>query len=285
MSRSHKKKRNVGIAYECLVRYISKALVEGDHQKSNKAIKVLKHHLKPNTQLYKEFRLVNALLRTTVSNPNVASSILQEAKTAARSHNKSALDREKSLLIRSINHSGLAEDGLYDQQINEYRVLATIQTLLNDWRSSDPNLERMGQYEEQLVTWLTTPKDQSNSNLMSESAPGSQRLLMRVMMKKLNEKYSGNLNARQKDLIRAYVWSSSKGDVTQFREKLQEVKDEVMTAIDVYSARNTSDKYVLERLGTTREKLVSEDLDSINDETVTRFLLYTKLCDEMTSEE
>src|SRR6056297_1342856 len=98
MSRkSHNKKRNTGLLYEFLVRRISEALLEGDQKKSNIALKVIKKHFsKENSQLYKEFRLINSLMKTTVGSEHTAASIIKEAKRAAKSHNNKSLDREKS---------------------------------------------------------------------------------------------------------------------------------------------------------------------------------------------
>ena len=130
MSKSHNKKRNTALLYEFLVRTIASALVEGDKKTSSTALKILRRYFKPGTQLYKEFRLFNALVKTTVSSSAVTSSIIAEAKAAAQTADIVALDREKSLLIRSINHA-LNIDNFYDHPVSEYRTYATIQTLLN----------------------------------------------------------------------------------------------------------------------------------------------------------
>ena len=73
MSRTHNKRRNAGLLYEFLVRTISQALVEGNQKKSSTALKILRRHFKPGTELHKEFRLINALVRSTVSSESVAS--------------------------------------------------------------------------------------------------------------------------------------------------------------------------------------------------------------------
>ncbi len=90
---AHNKKRNTGLLYEFLIKTISQALVDDDKKRSSKALKIVKTHFKPGTELYKEFRLVNSIMKTTVSSEAVASSILNEAKSAARSHDLNALDK------------------------------------------------------------------------------------------------------------------------------------------------------------------------------------------------
>jgi hypothetical protein len=283
-SMSHNKKRNCGLLYAFLVRTISQALVEGNQKKSATALKILRRYFKPGTELYKEFRLINALFKTTVSSEAVAASILSEAKTAARSYNLAALDREKSLLIKQINYS-LNDDDFYDQQINEYRMYATIQTLLNDWRSVNSDLGRMASYEDQLMQWLINPKPEAEEHMLSEESTGTARLLMKVMTKKLNEKYAGVLNEEQRSLVKAYVFAMANDDPNTIKNKMAEIKDGLLSRIEEYSAESPDNKYINDKLQDARARLLTENLETIDDDTVTRFMLYTKLHTELNSEE
>lgn len=283
MSKTHNKRRNAGLLYEFLVRTISKALVEGDSKKSSLAMKILKRHFKQGTELYREFRLINSLMQTTVSSEAVAASIVYEAKSAARSHNIDELNRQKSLLIKNINHA-LRDDTFYDQQVNEYKAYATIQTLLNDWRSQDPDLRRMAQYEDQLVKWLVTERTSPQQPTQDES-PGTCRLLMKVMMKRMNEKYAGVLTTEQKQLIRAYAFSAANDNDDTIKSKLTEMRDELVSAIDEYRDYNKDNEYVAKKLDEARSQVVGENIETIDDDTVVRFMLYTKLLEELRDKE
>jgi len=284
MSKSHQKKRNAGLMYEFLVSSISRALVEDDKRRSAAALRVIKKHFKPGSELYKEFRLINSLMKTNVSNHTVAANILQEAKRAARSHDYAALDREKSLLIRSINH-GLKDDMFYDSAIKEYRMYATLQTLINDWRSATPDLERMARYEDQVVTWLTSERDSAATPGVLDESPGTNRLLMKVMMKKLNEKYNGVLSPMQKEIVRSYAWSTTHDSNKMITEQLKSVQHTLVGAISEYIDTHPVEKALITKLTTTREKLLAENVDSVDDATVTRFMLYSKLDSELKSED
>ena len=46
MSKSHNKKRNVGIVFEQLVKYASKAIVENDQEKASKVLKITNKYFK-----------------------------------------------------------------------------------------------------------------------------------------------------------------------------------------------------------------------------------------------
>ena len=283
-SHNHNKKRNTGLIYEFLVRTISSALVEGDKKKSSAALKILKRHFKPGTELYKEFRLINSLVKTTVSSDSVAGSILREAKTAAKNYDLSELNREKSILIKHINYT-LGNGDFYDQQINEYKTYATVQNLLNCWRTEDSDIGKVALYEDQLVKWLTSGKETLDEHVIPEENPGMSRLLMKVMTKKLNEKYSGVLSEDQRALVKSYIFSTASDDVGIIKNKLSEIKDNLLDRIDEYSRANEENEYIKQKLGSVRDRLLSETIENINDEVITRFMLYTRLGSELDSEE
>lgn len=284
MNKGHNKKRNTGLLYEFLVNTISRSLVEGNNKTSSQALKILRRHFKPGTELYKEFRLINALRKTTVTSEMTASSILQEAKLSARTYDTKLLDKQKSLLIRDINHI-INDENFYDQQVYEYRFLATVQTLLNDWRDPNRDLSRTASYEDLVLKHLTAEKLVEQEQSLSEETPGTSRLLMKVMMKKLNEKYSGLLNNEQKSLIRAYAFSTANADGESIKLKLSEVKESLLTSIESFGSLHPGNEYINNKLLEAKQQLLSEDLEVVDDETVTRFMLYTKLAVEIESED
>ena len=279
----HNKKRNTGLLYEFLIRTISQALVDDDKHKSSRALKIIKAHFKVGTELYKEFRLINSIMKTTVSAESVASSILGEAKIAARSHDVNMLDKEKSLLIRSINHQ-LNDDSFYDQPIVEYRTIATIQNLLNCWRSKSIDLSSMAKYEDHVVNWLVTPKVESNQQITTEGTAGSNRLLMKIMMKKLGEKYDNTLSVEQKSLIKAYAFSAANDDEKTIVLKLNEIKDKLLKSIDSYTENKIEEKYITDKLNKVKSGLLTEII-KVDDSIVAEYMLYIKLIDEMSGGE
>jgi hypothetical protein len=285
MSKSHNKKRNTALLYEFLVRTISAALVEGDKKKSSTALRILKKYYKPGTQLYKEFRLFNALLKTTVSSDSVSSTIINEARAAASSANLTELDREKSLLIRSINHM-IKDDNFYDQPIAEYKMYASIQTLLNEWRKTpgSADIAALGKYEDQLRIWLLSEKKSVDLSVNDDS-PGTSRLLMKVMMKKLNEKYSNSLNSDQKEIIRSYAFSTANDDQTTIKKKLEEIRIDLLNSMDSYISSNPENTYVIQKLNMAKSQMLSESLDVIDDSSVSRFMLYSSLKQELSGDE
>ena len=281
MSKSHNKKRNVGIIYEQLVRKISEALVDGDMNRANLVLGILKNNFKKKTELYKEFRLFNALVKTTVSSDSIATRILSEAKNAAQDHDAATLRKEKSRLIKEINHT-LDDDGFYSTRIESYRTYATIQTLLNDWRNPPrADIKRVALYEDKIHSWLITEK--STTELEDLKSDDIDKLTVKIMREKFNKRYGMTLTENQRSLIREMVFSKETGDGSVARSLMKEQKEAVVSLIQKYE-RNCTSKYSLKKVPLVLEAVRSLDTDNISDENVARFLTTIKLGTELAEE-
>lgn len=285
MSRTHNKKRNTALLYEFLIKTISSALVENDKRKSSIALKIIRRYFKSGTELYKEFRIFNALIKTTVSSDSVGTSILKEARAAVESLNHEMLDKEKSLLIRNINHA-INDENFYDQPVSEYRMYASIQTLFNEWQKpvGTADIALLANYENQLREWLISEKKKEDHTIIDET-PGTTRLLMKIMMKKLNEKYSVSLNNDQREIIKAYAFSTANDNQTTIKKKLEEVQGTLLEAIDVYTTQNSNNTFVIDKLQNAKSKILSESFNTVDDATVSKFMLYSSLQHELTTNE
>ena len=259
--------------------------MSGDKKKSSTALRILRRYYKPGTQLYKEFRLFNSLVKTTVSSDAVVFSILKEARLAATTLDIAALDREKSLLICNINRM-INDENFYDQPIAEYKLYATIQTLLNEWRkpAGTTNIASLANYENQLQEWLLSEKKKSDETLIDET-PGTTRLLMKIMMKKLNEKYSSVLNNDQREIIKAYAFSAASEDQLTIKKKLEEIRLNLLNAIDEYIERKQENVFLINKLSAAKSSIMLESLDIIDDSVVTKFMLYSTLHNELNENE
>ncbi|MAE83209.1 MAG: hypothetical protein CMB80_10760 [Flammeovirgaceae bacterium] len=278
MSKSHNKKRNVGVIYELLLRNISECLIRDDKPSAQKALNIIERKFKNGTELYREFRLFNALIRSTVSSSSVAAAILTEAKQAARRCDESLLNREKSLLIREINHN-LNDPKFYYRRIPEYKMYATIQTLLNDWRKGDDaNFSRVIQYESKVAENLLEQKDVPDIN--DGANPDVNSLVVNIMTEKINKRYSGKINGEQRDLIRDYVFSISNNKDIKIKSKLTGVKDNILSDLKLFREK-TNNKILLEKIDTVNKKLISESFDKVNDESISRFLVLIQLRQEL----
>jgi len=272
---NHNKKRNVGLIYEQLIRYASKCILEGRTERAEIAMKILREHFKPGTELYKEFRLFNALIQTTVPSEAIALRVIEEAKKAAMSHDSKTLDAEKSVLIRNINKK-IDFPGFFDMRIPEYRKLATVQTLLNNWRSTDTTFSpQRVMYEAKVVEHLTekveVPKIVKKSEVTS--------LSLKLMQEKLERKYSSSLSQEQIKLINLYVKASTRGDAKSLQETCSNIKSRAINALSLLR-REKGEKILTEKIDPVKREVEALPEKNIQEGDLTRYLTLIKLISE-----
>ena len=271
----HNKKRNVGIVYEMLLKYITENVMTNNQSNAKKAIKIIEQRFNKNTELYKEFRLFNALANTTVSGTHVAASILAEAKSAARRMDEKKLKKEKSLLIKDINYK-LNDPNFFHRRLSNFKDLATVQTLINEWKLGDKsNLSKMIEYEKLLVERLV-----DDQKIMSEVKfdQRSDSLVFKVMSEKINKKYDNSLLPEQKDIIRNYAIYS--GDHDTLRYFLESVKTNTIKKLNEYK-KVAKNKIVLSKIGKVVRNIKNLQTENVDDDVISKYLTVVSLKNEI----
>ena len=275
-TRSHNKKRNVGIIYELLLATAAKGIVENKDPLTKRAQSLIKRFYSEGTEIYKEHRLFKAIVEPYISDGSLATKILEEAKKAARTHNVHRLEREKSRLIKEINHS--FGKGFYQQKIKNYTDYATVQTLMNDWRLwNKADFSRVTLYESKVHNILTTPKKQES--LQQEHDDSVDNLVVKVMTEKFNEKYGKQLTDVQQLLIREYVFAEN-GNTKRFQQVLEKIKKTVTRDLALYES-TCDNKHVASKISEVKEDIQSLNINTLDDQTMTRFLTLCDLSEEL----
>ncbi len=274
MMMKHNKKRNVGIIYEQLAQSFSESLVEKNQKKAMLVKKIIDQHFHKDGEIFKEFKIFNALVKVYASSDSLATNILKEAKEATRSLNRKKLDIEKSLLIKDINYT-LNENSFYSRNILEYRNLATVQSLMNLWcQNSKNDLEKLVIFEGKAHNILREEKTKIN---IKEQVDGNiDNLVVRVMEEKFQKKYKSILSETQSKIIQSYVCE----DHERFKSILKEVKHQVIEKTKSYSGV-CENKILLEKSEKVLSNLNMLNENIVDDENVAKFLLACKLCEQL----
>jgi len=279
MTKSHNKKRNIGIIYELLLRNISSNLIAKNVNEAQRSLDLLSSRFNKDSELYREFRLFNALANASVSDTAIAAGILAEAKRAARRCDTKKLNHEKSMLIKEINHS-LKDDSFYHRKIKNYRDYATIQTLLNDWREGDSaDLTRVIKYESKVIQRLLEQKPETE-DVANLKNPNIDNLVVKIMTEKLNRKYGDSLSDHQKDIIRTYVFSISEDGGETIRKKLNKIKSSALSEMKTLREK-TDNKVLLEKIDSVNQKIIDQNIDHVDDKSISRFLTISRLRNEI----
>jgi len=277
MTMNHNKKRNVGIIYELLVRAVSSYLVDNDKGRAQIALDILSRHYNKHTELYKEFRLFNALAKTTVKDTSVAAAILTESRSASKRFDSVKIDKEKSSLIKEINYN-LVDTNFYRRNVPDYRVYATIQTLLNQWRQGDrSNLAESVIIESNLIEWLTSEKQVET---IQEVNPNVDALVVKIMNEKFNKKYNDKLTLEQKELINDYVFSMKNDDGRSISYKAEILRKSTINKLNELRS-DEKNPVLLEKSEIVLERLNSLNFDKIDDEKISKLMTMIQLVKEI----
>tara|TARA_A100001515_G_C4592282_1_gene216394 strand:+ start:7486 stop:8328 length:843 start_codon:yes stop_codon:yes gene_type:complete len=275
----HNKKRNVGLVYEQLLRYISENIINDNLGNSKKAVKILERRFKKDTELYKEFRLFNALAKSSVSGTHIAAGILAEAKNAIKRIDSKQLQKEKSLLIKDINYE-LNESNFYHRKIEDYKTYATIQTLFNEWRKGDlSNLKKVVEFERAVVEHLMENKISNTDIVLDER---SDHLVFKVLSEKINQKYNSSLSPEQKDIIRNYaIYNNDPQALGVFLENL---KVKSMGILENFR-KDSDNQVLLSKIDMVYENINILPTQGIDDEIIKKFLVVSNLKDQLLRKE
>ena len=268
----HNKKRNVGLIYEQLVNRLSSAIVENDEKTVATVNNIISSRFKKGTELYKEFRLFNALVQTSGLTEQLAFRILDEAKKASQDHDAKQLTREKSMLIKDINYN-LNESGFYNTKVENYQVLASAQQLFNLWRSDSNDVSDISLHESTIHGWLT--RDTEQSTIEEQKTQSVNDLTVKIMQEKLQAKYGNAFSDRQSRIIKLY----SEGNAEKLINEAEDVYNDVKRLTKKYK-KTSVDKFLLEQV-TKAESVITETKFTPDTDSVAKVMLLDQLVNEL----
>ncbi len=280
MSKFHNKKRNIGIIYEQIIKFISLKLLENKKDEANNAIKIIKKYFKNGTQLQKEYKLFKALATTNNISDNLATSIIKEAKKACNNHfNNKQLEIEKSNLIKDLNYA-FGKGTIFEQEINDYKTYATIQTLLNEWRDiENSDFERKTEFEIKLHENLTKKVEQKQeTNIINENIKVD-KLTFNLMKKIFDEKYNINLNENQKQLINHFTNNNSNNLISEFKL----LKQNSLKNLNNY-IKNCDNNFIKSKYQNVINNIHDLNENDISKDNLKKFLKLSKLNNELLEE-
>jgi len=277
-NRSHNKKRNVGIIYEQLINHMCHCVVENNEKNVSDINRIIKEHFKKNTQLFRELKFFNALIKTRDINSVLANNIINEAKKACQYHfSNEDLEREKSNLIKDLNYS-FGKGLIFENKINNYKILATVQTLLNEWRKGrNADFEICTEYERQLHEWMTTKEPEVlNEKIIHGNVD---ELTFRLMNERFNKKYEDVLTENQKKIIKLFVELNSSNKL-ELQQEFENIKIKSLDLLKEFK-RNCNNSILLEGYNSVESKVKDVDCSVVNEDNMKKFLTLCKLNEEL----
>jgi hypothetical protein len=204
----HSKFKNTGVLFELLVRQITLEVLNGD--KTENAKKIVREFFAPGTELNKELRLYDLLLKEKYNSENRAEKFVDTVSAAHSKLNEGKLTKEKYNLIKEIRSSFDIEQFL-SSPISNYKVLASIYKVFESKKSENFDIKDVFNSKVTLIENIISKpinKQKEQVDKIVETYKKQDKdirlLTYKILVETFNKKYT-NLNDDQKSLLREYI--------------------------------------------------------------------------------
>ena len=115
--------------------------------------------------------------------------------------------------------------------------------------------------------------------MLEEQDKKVDNLVVKVMTDKYNEKYGKSLTEVQQMLVKQYVFAEN-GDSKGFKKMLTRIQETVIADLTNYQAE-CDNNHVANKINEVKEDIQSLDINTLDDQTMTRFLTLCDLSEEL----
>ncbi len=205
----HSKFKNTGVLFELLVRQITLEVLNGD--KTENAKNIVKEFFAPNTELNKELRLYDILLKEKYNSETKADKLVETVCDAHAKLNQSVLSKEKYNLIKEIS-AKFDLDNFLSSPISNYKVLASIYKVFESKRAEGYDIKDIFNSKITLIENITSKpaqlvkptEDKKLIETYKQQDKDLRLLTYKILVETFNKKYT-NLDESQKNLLKEYI--------------------------------------------------------------------------------
>jgi hypothetical protein len=281
----HSKVKNTGVLFELLVRQITLEVLNGD--KTENAKKIVKEFFAAGTELNKELRLYDLLLKEKYNSESKAEMFVDTVSQAHSKLNESKLAKEKYNLIKEINSKFELEQFL-SSPITNYKVLASIYKVFESKKSENYDIKDVFNSKitliENIISRPTTNKVEpiSDSTKLIETYKKQDKdlrlLTYKILVETFNKKYT-NLDDKQKSLLKEYINNMS--NTSKFKDYLAVELPQIVSELKEIKTK-ISDKVTTIKLSETISVLEKMKIGkTVTDNHVSSIMLSYELIKEL----
>jgi len=194
MKTKYNKKRNTAFVYEALIREGTSAILQGDHERKNTVVKLIKKHFAADSILYKDLQCYQSLYETAGLEKETCEKIIREAKLASRLLDTQGVFVSQSDLINDVNKE--LEPSVFNNFVPNYKSLANIYKMFSD--NTDPKSAVI--LEQMVLERMCQPNEEKAQTEVDS-------LVVESFVQKFNNKYNEKLLSEQKELLNLYISS------------------------------------------------------------------------------
>jgi hypothetical protein len=281
----HSKVKNTGVLFELLVRQITLEVLNGD--KTENAKNIVKEFFASGTELNKELRLYDLLLKEKYNSESKAEMFVDTVSQAHAKLNEGKLVKEKYNLIKQINEKFELEQFL-SSPITNYKVLASIYKVFESKKSENYDIKDIFNSKvtliENIIARPSTKTNKIEDNKLIESYKQQDKdlrlLTYKILVETFNKKYT-NLDSNQKNLLKEYINNIS--NTSKFKDYLSVELPKIVAELKSIKAK-IQDKVTTIKLSETISVLEKMKMGkSVSDGQVSSIMLSYELIKELKS--
>jgi hypothetical protein len=280
----HSKFKNTGVLFELLVKQITLEVLNGD--KTENAKKILKEFFGPSTELNKELRLYDLLLKEKYNTETRAEKFVDTIAEAHARLDDKKLSKEKYNLIKEIGAKFELEQFL-SSPVSNYKVLASIYKIFESKKSTNYDIKDVFNSKITLIeNILTRPiikeTAKSENDKLVESYRKQEKdlrlLTYKILVENFNKKYT-NLDDSQKNLLKEYINNIS--NTSKFKDYISQQLPKIISELKAINAK-VKDKVTKIKLTETISVLEKTKIGkSVTDNQVSSIMISYELIKEL----
>jgi hypothetical protein len=273
------------VLFELLVRQITLEVLNGD--KTENAKNIVKEFFASGTELNKELRLYDLLLKEKYNSESKAEMFVDTVSQAHAKLNEGKLAKEKYNLIKQINEKFELEQFL-SSPITNYKVLASIYKVFESKKSENYDIKDIFNSKvtliENIIARPSTKTNKIEDTKLIESYKQQDKdlrlLTYKILVETFNKKYT-NLDSNQKNLLKEYINNIS--NTSKFKDYLSVELPKIVAELKSIKAK-IQDKVTTIKLSETISILEKMKMGkSITDGQVSSIMLSYELIKELKS--
>jgi hypothetical protein len=281
----HSKFKNTGVLFELLVRQITLEVLNGDKKETAKTI--VREFFAPNTELNKELRLYDILLKEKYSSETKADRLVETVCDAHAKLNQSALSKEKFNLIKEVSAKFDIEQFL-SSPITNYKVLASIYKVFESKRESNYDIKDIFNSKITLIENITSKpsqklqptEDKKLIETYKQQDKDLRLLTYKILVETFNKKYT-NLDDSQKNLLKEYINNIT--NTTKFKDYVSVELPKIVAELRTIKSK-VEDKVTTIKLSETISVLEKMKMGkTVSDSQVSSIMLSYELIKELKS--
>jgi hypothetical protein len=281
----HSKFKNTGVLFELLVRQITLEVLNGDKKETAKTI--VREFFAPNTELNKELRLYDILLKEKYSSETKADRLVETVCDAHAKLNQSALSKEKFNLIKEVSAKFDIEQFL-SSPITNYKVLASIYKVFESKRESNYDIKDIFNSKITLIENITSKpsqklqptEDKKLIETYKQQDKDLRLLTYKILVETFNKKYT-NLDDSQKNLLKEYINNIT--NTTKFKDYVSVELPNIIAELKAIKTK-VEDKVTTIKLSETISVLEKMKMGkTVSDSQVSSIMLSYELIKELNS--